>query len=106
IQKYGIRKHWQMFTPRQLTAMVTLSDLVREVRADVRRDAAKAGLSDAEADVYTAAVVTFLALALDRCADFNNALSTWKPSGQQQMHLFGRQAIPMVWDFAEANLLG
>lgn len=96
IQKYGLNKHWQMFTPRQLTAMVTLCDLIREVRADIRRDAWAAGLSKADAEAYTAAVTTFLALALDRCADFNNALSTWKPSGQQQMHLFGRQAIPMV----------
>jgi len=103
---YGFKYWYQLFTPRQLTAMVTLSDLVREVRADVRQDALRTGLSEAEADNYAATVTTFLALALDRCGDFNCALSTWKPSGQQQMHLFGRQAIPMVWDFAEANLLG
>jgi putative DNA methylase len=71
---YGLETFADLFTPRQLTAMVTLSDLVREVRADVRRDALAAGLSDAEADAYAATVVTFLALALDRCADFNNSL--------------------------------
>ena len=65
-----------------------------------------AGLDQKNAQAHTATVITFLALALDRCADFNCGLSTWKPSGQQQMHLFSRQAIPMVWDFAEANLLG
>jgi putative DNA methylase len=96
----------ELFTPRQLTAMVTLSDLVREVRADVRRDAPRAGLSDAEADAYAATVTTFLALALDRCADFNNALCRWNPRNQKVMNLFARQAIPMVWDFAEANPLG
>jgi len=106
IQNYGIRKHWQMFTSRQLTAMLTLSDLAKAIREDVRRDAGAAGFSDEEAEAYAATVVTFFALALNRCADFNCAFSTWKPSGQQQMHLFGRQAIPMVWDFAEANLLG
>jgi len=103
---YGMPTWADAFTPRQLTAMVTLSDLVREVRADVRRDALAAGLSDGEADAYTTAVTTFLALALDRCADFNNSLCGWTPSNQKVMHLFGRQAIPMVWDFAEANLLG
>jgi len=103
---YGLTQFSELFTPRQLTAMVTLSDLVKEIREDVRRDALAAGLSEAEADRCAATVSTFLALALDRCADFNNGLSTWKPSGQQQMHLFGRQAIPMVWDFAEANMLG
>jgi putative DNA methylase len=86
--------------------MVTLSDLVREVRAEVRRDALAAGLPEAEADAYAATVTTFLALALDRCADFNNALCGWSPSNQKVMHLFARQAIPMVWDFAEPNLLG
>lgn len=106
IQKYGITKHWQMFTPRQLTAMVTLSDLVKAIRADVRRDATAAGLSGVEAEAYAAAVATFLALALDRCADFNNSLCRWSPSNQKVMNLFGRQVIPMVWDFAEANLLG
>ncbi|MHA2642873.1 MAG: DUF1156 domain-containing protein [bacterium JZ-2024 1] len=103
---YGMPTWADAFTPRQLTAMVTLSDLVREIRRDVRRDALAAGLSEAEADRYTATVSTFLAFALDRCADFNNGLSGWKPSGQQQMHLFVRQAIPMVWNFSEANMLG
>ncbi len=103
---YGFAQWGDLFTPRQLTAMVTLSDLIREVREDVRRDAIAAGMAEGEAEEYGCAVSTFLALALDRCADFNCALSTWKPSGQQQMHLFGRQAIPMVWDFAEANLIG
>jgi putative DNA methylase len=106
VQNYGIRKHWQLFTPRQVTAMVTLSDLVREVRADVRRDALAAGLSEAEADAYAATVTTFLALALDRCADDNNALCRWVAIAQKSEGLFGRQAIPMVWDFAEANILG
>jgi putative DNA methylase len=106
VQNYGIRKHWQLFTPRQLTAMVTLSDLVREVRADVRRDALAAGLSEAEADAYAATVTTFLALALDRCADYNNSLCRWVSATQKVENLFGRQAIPMMWDFGEANILG
>lgn len=103
---YGLETFGDLFTPRQLTAMVTLSDLIREVRADVRRDALATGLSEADADAYTAAVATFLALALDRCADFNNALCRWTPGNQKVMQLFGRQAIPMVWDFGEANVLG
>jgi putative DNA methylase len=102
---YGLSSLGDLFTPRQLTAMVTLSDLVREVRAEVRRDALAAGLSDAEADAYAATVTTFLALALDRCADHNNALCTWVPTNPTVLHLFARQAIPMVWEFPEANML-
>jgi putative DNA methylase len=105
IQNYGIRKHWQMFTPRQLTAIVTISDLAKEIRQDIVRDSIAAGLSIADANLYAETVATFLALALDRCADFNNALCRWSASNQKVMNLFGRGAIPMVLDFAEANIL-
>jgi putative DNA methylase len=103
---YGLERFDQLFTPRQLTAMVTLSDLAKAIEADVERDALAAGLSVDDAVTYARAVTTFLALAVDRCGDFNNALCRWKPSGEQLMQLFGRQAIPMVWDFAESNIMG
>lgn len=105
IQAYGICKHWQMFTPRQLCALVTISDLIKALHEDICRDGIAAGLSRDDADAYAAAVMVFLALALDRGADFNNSLCGWSSSNQKVMHLFGRQAIPMVWDFAEANIL-
>lgn len=103
---YGFAQWGDLFTPRQLTAMVTLSDLVREVREDVQRDALAAGMSETEAREYARAVTTFLALALDRCACFNTALCRWGPSNEKVMNLFDRQAIPMLWDFGEANILG
>ncbi|HDN19515.1 MAG TPA: DUF1156 domain-containing protein [Candidatus Acetothermia bacterium] len=105
VKPYGLARISQLFTPRQLTAMVTLSDLIREVRKDIRQDALNAGLSEAEAEEYARAVVTFLALALDRCADHASCLCTWNPHDQVVMHSFSRQAIPMTWDFAESNIL-
>ncbi|MDD3553580.1 MAG: DUF1156 domain-containing protein [Deltaproteobacteria bacterium] len=104
VQLYGMNKHYKMFTPRQLTAMVTLSDLVKEVRGDVVKDARAAGLSPADAEEYAKTVTTFLALALDRCASFNNSFCRW--NGNQTVCVFTRQAIPMLWDFSEANILG
>lgn len=105
---YGMRTIDSLFTPRQLAAMVVLTDLVRDVSVDVRSDALEAGLSGDEIQDYVRTVVTFLALALDRCADSNNSLCRWDQSaaGQRVKNLFGRQAIPMLWDFAEANVLG
>ncbi len=103
---YGLERFYQLFTPRQLTAMVMLSDQVRVIATDVNRDALAVGLSLEEAADYARAITTFLALAVDRCSDFNNSLCRWSPSNQKVMNLFGRQAIPMVWDFAEANILG
>lgn len=106
VQAYGVVKHWQLFAPRQLEAMVTLSELVRNVHEDVNRDARQSGLTDADANTYAEAVMTFLSLSLDRCADFGNGHCRWTAGNQKVMNLFGRQAIPMVWDFAEANILG
>lgn len=101
----GFKTYTSLFTARQLTAVATLSNLVKAVSADVRREAQVAGLPAEESDAYARAVTTFLALAVNRCADFNNAICRWSPSNQKVMNLFGRQAIPMVWDFAEANIL-
>lgn len=121
---YGLKRFDQLFTSRQLTALTFLSDAVREIRAEIVRDfhalehaaaksskawkdgAASASKGTADAEAYATAVCTFLALAVDRTADFNNSLCAWNSSNQKVMHLFGRQAIPMVWDFAEANTLG
>ena len=103
---YGMTSVDKLFTLRQLTALVTLSDLAKEIEADVRNDAMACKLSPDEVEVYTNSVITFLALAIDRCADFNNALCGWNASNQKVMHLFGRQAISMIWDFAEANIMG
>lgn len=103
---YGMPNFRDLFTPRQLTAMVTLTELVKDISSDVERDATVAGMSPDDAGHYARTVTTFLALAVGRCSDFNNALCRWKPSGEQLMQLFGRQAIPMVWDFAESNIMG
>ena len=103
---YGLPNFADIFTPRQLTAMMTLSDLVKEITSEIIKDSVAANYSEADAKAYARTVVTFLSLAVDRCADFNNSLCRWSPTNQKVMNLFGRQAIPMVWDFAEANILG
>jgi len=106
IQNYGIRKHRQMFTPRQLCALLTLSDLVKESRAIVLVGAQNAGMDEKSASNYADAVTTFLALAANRCADYNNALNRWRVPNPAIMNLFSLQALPMVWDSVEANTLG
>ena len=106
IQNYGIRQHWQMFTERQLVAIVTLSDAVKDIAPKVKADALCAGLSEPQALEYVKSVVTFLALALNRTADYNNAFNRWRVPNPAIMNLFSVQALPMVWDFVEANTLG
>ncbi len=199
VMLYGMDRHYKLFTPRQLTALTTFSDLVMEARAKVLSDArgagpalasaaskggitgtktpfvgtiapnvgtnganpagitpnpgtiapipgtktpnvgtigAKAGtktppagtgapsvgmngasegaaatgngVSEAAggAESYADAVATYLAFLIDKMADLGNALNRWEPVAQCPRQLFARQAIPMIWDFAEANPLG
>lgn len=108
---YGIRSWADLFTHRQLVAMTTLSDLVEEARERVEADALAAGLPLGEcleeggsgARAYADAVATYLALGVSRTADYSNALCSWHSGRDTIRNLFSRQAIPMVWDYAEAN---
>lgn len=101
---YGMPIWSDAFTPRQLTALATLTDLVKDMPAVIKVDAQRAGLSIEDSDAYAKTVSTFLALAVDRLASFNNSLCRW--NGSQTVFLFARQAIPMIWDFPEANVFG
>ena len=109
---YGLDEWWKLFTPRQLVALVTFSDLLSQVAQRVKQDAAASGVDEnavrlpdggTGAIAYADAVVTYLAFAIDKMADLGNTLVGWEPVAQCPRHMFGRQAIPMVWDFAEAN---
>lgn len=108
---YGLTKFSDLFTNRQLVALTTFSDLVGEARQRVLEDALAAGMEEGEsleaggagARAYADAIATYLALALSRSTDYCNSLTSWNSSRDGLRNLFSRQAIPMVWDFAEAN---
>ena len=115
VGNYGMTKWSDLFAPRQLAALTSFSDLVGEATARVRRDAATAGLADDDrrlcdggigATAYAESVGVYLAFALSKQADLGNSLCRWEPIAQCPRQLFGRQAIPMVWDYAEGNPLG
>lgn len=103
---YGLNTWGHLFRTRQIVALLALGDSIREVTSEVLKDAASVGLEMRTATAYSETVRTFLSLALDRCADFNNSLCRWSASNQKVMNLFARQALPMVFDAAEANILG
>ena len=122
---YGLTTFGNLFTPRQLVALNTFSDLVTDARDRVRKDATVVGLHDDDrslhadgtgATAYADAIGVYLAQAISRFADRNNSLCTWDsgPSGTRATtggsartaslrNLFARQAIPMVWDYGEGN---
>ena len=117
VSNYGLNIYGDLFTPRQLVALTTFSDLVTEARARIRPDAIAAGIPDdgrplreggTGATAYSEAVGVYLAFALDKVADRGSTLGRWDPTPTQSgiINTFSRQALPMTWDFAEANPLG
>ena len=114
VGNYGMTKWSDLFSPRQTTALTTFSDLVAAVRSRVEQDAVRAvlpgdtrplGQGGSGAGAYADAVTVYLSCGISRCADFWSNLCIWanQPKNELVTHLFGRQAIPMAWDYAEAN---
>jgi putative DNA methylase len=112
---YGLKTYGDLFTPRQLVALTTFSDLVGEAMQQVRRDALKAGMADDIKPVrdggvgtvaYAEAVGVYLAFALSKVADRGSALTRWMPTRDSMYNTFSRQALPMSWDYVEVNSIG
>lgn len=119
---YGMFTWGDAFTLRQLVALTTFSDLVTEARAKIVLDfqsmeepvpgVSNPWVTDDDRGLreggkgraaYAEAVSVYLAFAMDKCADYWSSISTWVPGGEFIRSTFGRQAIPMVWDYCECN---
>jgi putative DNA methylase len=115
VVEYGMKTVASLFTPRQLVALTTFSELVLEARQKALIDALAAGMSDdsvplhsggAGALAYSDAVATYLAFGISRAADYGSTISTWLTDDNAIRGTFGRQALPMTWDFCEGNYFG
>ena len=95
VQGYGMTHHADLFTNRQLTALCAFSDLVNEARLRVSADGARSE--------YANAIVTYLGMCASKAAVFHCTQARWRPNEGKTAPAFGRQALPMVWDFAETN---
>ena len=109
---YGMTYFSDLFTNRQLTALTTFSELVSEAQKQAEADAVAAGLANDHialseggtgARAYGEAVGVYLAFVIDKMTDYHSSICSWHNSGEIMRNTFGRQAIPMVWDYAEAN---
>jgi putative DNA methylase len=98
VQNYGMIQWADLFTNRQLLALTALSDLVPSAREHV--------LNDSDDSEYADAIATYLACAVVRVAMTNASLGRWNPVGEKVQHMFGRQAISMVWDYPEVDPFG
>ncbi len=111
--QYGLNTFSSLFTPRQLVALTTFSDLVKEARETALADARAGGLSidstrlhedGTGADAYADAVATYLAFAVSKSVDYNSSISSWHSSKEIIRNTFARQSIPMTWDYVEPNI--
>lgn len=118
---YGLGRWKDLFTPRQLVALTTFSDLVMAAREKVLADATarwsghNAGdtrrLSDGGLGpvAYADAVATYLGFVFSSMTDRHSTLCTWDAGGPtwgtKLRSTFARQALPMTWECAEANPL-
>jgi len=110
VVRYGLDEWSKLFTPRQLLALTTFSELLRDVRAEIERDAVQlhddgVRLRDGGRgrSAYADAIVTYLSFVVDKCADYWSSICSWNNGAEKMRQTFSRQAIPMTWDFAEAN---
>ena len=111
---YGMYTWGDAFTPRQLVALTTFSDLVVEAREKVRRDAENLQSWECKVDrplreegagatAYAEAVSVYLVFAISKLANIGSSITSWMSDRGAFRETFARQAIPMVWDYAEAN---
>lgn len=101
---YGIA-HWhELFSHRQLMALTTFSDLIQDVRDKVLYDIANDG--ESRSQEYADSIAVYMACLLDRMAYYGSSLTTWLPKDSALRDCMPRQALAMVWDFAEANPFG
>lgn len=112
VSNYGLDVYGDLFTPRQLVALTTFSDLVQEARERVKHDAIKAGLPDdgkaldkggSGATAYADAVGVYESITVSKQANRTCTISFWDNTSQKIQQAFGRQALPMTWDFCESN---
>ena len=112
VVEYGMTRFIDVFPERQKNALVTFSDLIPEVKENLKAAATAAGIPDdglalseggTGATAYSEAVCVYLGFVIDKCSDYWSSICSWIPQLGALRNTFARQAIPMVWDFAEAN---
>lgn len=94
-RRYGITEWHQLFTERQLNALCNFNDVLTQVSREI--------VNDGGSEAYAKVVRTYLAFAIGRLAHSGSRLTRWVNSGENIAGVFARQAIGMVWDFAESN---
>lgn len=113
-RNFGLLRPRDLFTPRQLASLRALCEIVGDVQRQVLKDAIAQGFLNDErplrsggsgALAYSEGVATFLAFVVEKMTEAHSTLCTWSsaPKNELVVSTFRRHALPMTWDFAEAN---
>jgi putative DNA methylase len=97
---YGYKYWSEIFTSRQLKALTTFSDIILIIYSQICRDSDEEKLIN---DEYSSAITVYISFALDKMADYSSSMTSWISNRDTMRSTFGRQAIAMVWDYAEIN---
>ena len=109
---YGLTTFGDLFTDRQLVALNTLCELISEARVQIRKDVEAAGKLSNGAPLsqggggslaYAEAISVFFAFGISKMTDYHSTITSWHHGREIIRNAFGRQALPMTWDFTEAN---
>lgn len=92
---YGMRTYGDLFTNRQMLALNTISTLIINLLQN--KDA------DVHHEKHIQAITAYLSIALDKAVNYWSSLCSWHTGRDSITSTLGRQAIAMVWDYAEAN---
>lgn len=98
VQPYGLLKWADLFTSRQLLALMTFVKWVRLAHEKMMQQGYE--------EEFGKAIATYLGIMCDRVSAYNNSVTSWHSTGEKVNPIFTRQALPMVWDFVEINPLG
>jgi adenine-specific DNA methylase len=91
---YGMDRFEHLFTPRQQLVLATFADLINRVGGEASQG------EDSQFGIATSAV---LSMALGKLADYLSSLCVWRIARSCVAHTFGRNALPITWDFGEMN---
>lgn len=94
---YNLNVFGDLFNARQLASLITLSKFIREL--DEKIDEAQNSVDDE----YKNAIISFIALSLDRLTSRSSNISVWHNGSEQTEKIFGRQALSMQWSYPENN---
>src|SRR5262249_6508747 len=98
VTRHGLLRWGDLFSPRQMFCLLSFVTAIRNAEVQIR----ERGYEEEK----RRGVVTALAIAVDRIADRGSNLCHWDNAYTKTANTFGRQALPMVWDFAETNPFG